>query len=296
MILLSELFDIAKNKGIKKIAVAAADDKNVLLSIKSAIEKNLIQPVLIGNEKNIQSISTKIEFEITNFELIDCQDPVEISQIAVDLVNSGNAQIIMKGLIPTAAILRSIVKKENGLLSGNLLSHFAISQVPSYPKLLAFTDGAMNIYPDLHEKEQIIQNALNILYKLGYSNPKVAIICPLETVNPKIESTVHALKLKELNQKQILNNCIIDGPFALDNAISKESAKHKGITGEVAGDADLLIVPNLDTGNVLYKSINFLAGGITAAIITGAKVPIVLTSRSDSESSKLYSIALAACV
>ncbi len=296
MILLSELFDIAKNKGIKKIAVAAADDTNVLLSIKSAIEKNLIQPVLIGNKTNIESIANKIDLDLTNIEVIESQNPVEISQIAVDLFNSGKVQIIMKGLIPTATILRSVVKKENSLLSGNLLSHFAISQVPTYPKLLSFTDGAMNIYPDLHEKEQIIQNALNILYKLGYYNPKVAIICPLETLNPKIESTVHAIKLKELNQKQILNNCIIDGPFALDNAISKESARHKGILGEVAGDSDLLVVPNLDTGNVLYKSINFLAGGITAAIITGAKVPIVLTSRSDSELSKLYSIALAACV
>lgn len=296
MILLSELFDIAKNKGIKKIAVAAADDTNVLLSIKSAIEKNLIQPVLIGNKTNIDSIANKIDLDLTNIEVIESQNPVEISQIAVDLFNSGKVQIIMKGLIPTATILRSVVKKENSLLSGNLLSHFAISQVSTYPKLLAFTDGAMNIYPDLHEKEQIIQNALNIFYKLGYSNPKVAIICPLEMLNPKIESTVHAIKLKELNQKQILNNCIIDGPFALDNAISKESARHKGISGEVAGDADLLIVPDLDTGNVLYKSINFLAGGITAAIITGARVPIVLTSRSDSELSKLYSIALAACV
>ncbi len=292
---LTEILNQAKVAKTKRIAVVAADDESVLLSIKSAFELKLVNPILIGNTERIEKLSNSIQFDVSSLEILDIDDPVKASQMAVNLVHSNEADIIMKGLLPTSTLMRIIVKRENRLIKDNLLSHFAISQLPAYSKLLAFTDAAMNICPDLKDKVQIIKNGVKILNLLGNNRPKVAIICPLEFVNPKIESSIHAFKLKVMNQQNLIDNCIIDGPLALDNAISYEAARHKGLISEVAGDADLLVMPDLDAGNILYKSINFLAGGTTAAIITGAKVPIVLTSRADNHISKLNSIALAVC-
>jgi phosphate butyryltransferase len=287
------LDDLLK-RNIKKqrLVVVAAEDIQLLCAVKRAYQENIITPILIGNKKEIVEICKKIGFNINPLEIIESPQN-ECAEKAIELIKINKGDIIMKGLIPTSLLLKVVINKGSGISGDAFLSHFAISQVPAYHKLLAYADAAMNIQPDINEKAEIIRNSVRIMKKLGYHNPKVAIICPVENVNPKIESTLHAELLKAMNKNNEIKDCIIDGPLALDNAISIESAKHKSIKSEVAGDADLLITHDLNSGNILYKAINFMAGGITAAIITGAQVPIVLTSRSDSEMNKFYSIVLA---
>jgi phosphate butyryltransferase len=202
----------------------------------------------------------------------------------------------MKGLVPTAPFLKAILQKETGIKKRDVLSHFALFELSGYHKLLGVTDAAMNINPDLDEKVSIIRNAIEVYQRLGISEPKVAVIGPLEVVNPKIESTLHAAMLTLMNKRNQITGCKIDGPLALDNAISKEAAELKGIDSEVAGDADIIVTPDLNSGNILYKSLIFLAGGTSAAIIMGADSPVVLTSRADSELSKFMSIVLAAAM
>ena len=199
----------------------------------------------------------------------------------------------MKGHVGTATLLRSILNDERGLKSGSLLSHFAFFEIPEYHKLIALTDVAMNIAPTLKEKVGIISNAVKYMHKIGYKNPKVAVLGAVELINEKMPATIDAAILSKMAQRKQIPGCIIDGPLAFDIALSKESAEHKGIISDVAGDADLLMLPNIEAGNVLYKSFAF-TGGKLAAVILGASAPIVLTSRSDSEESKLNSIVLAA--
>lgn len=291
---LSQLTEIKYKAEPKRMVIVAADDHHVMDAVKIGYQKKLIFPILIGNKERIQQIADEIDFNITAFQIIHETDVSRSSEIGVNLIKDNEASVLMKGMVPTATLLRSVVNKADGIASGRLLSHFSINYIPSYKKLLAISDVAMNINPTLEEKVEIIKNAVSVLYALDYKEPKVAIICPVETVNPKIESTVHAQILVNLYKENVIKNCIIEGPLALDNAISIESAQNKGIFGQVPGNADLLIVPNLDAGNILYKAINFLAGGVSASVIVGAKVPIVLTSRADSVESKMYSIALAA--
>lgn len=293
---LNQILEKASSQPKKTIAVASAGDKDVLRAIKDATAKGMVSPILIGDKETIRIVSSEIQFDISSFEIIDIKDTVLASQQAVALVNDRKADILMKGMVTTGILLKAVVDKENGLVVNGLLSHFSINQVPAYHKLLAMTDAAMNIAPDVNQKADMIRNSVAVLCKLGYTQPKVAILCPVETVNPKIESTIHADELKKMYLNNLIKDCIVEGPLALDNAISKEAAHHKGITGEIAGEADLLITPDLNAGNILYKAMNFLAGGTTAAIITGAKAPIVLTSRADTSESKMYSIALACCM
>lgn len=290
---LDELIPIAKSKPKRRVAVCAAFDEPVLSAVYQAFLAGFIQPILIGNASGIRSICTKNNYNISSFEIIDESEPLFCAKTAVSLIKQGNADILMKGNIPTALLLRAVLDKEQGLRNRDLLSHFALIQTQYYHKLIGITDAGMNISPNLKEKITIIENAVDVFHNLGISLPKVAVLGPLETVNEKIASTVDASELKELQRAHVIKDCLIDGPLALDNAVSKEAAEHKGITSEVAGDADILLVPDLNSGNILYKSIMFLSDGVSAAIITGATVPIVLTSRADSEQSKLYSLALA---
>lgn len=290
---ISNLLVLAKAKGARRLVVAAADDKTVLKAVQSGMKEGFIIPILIGDRKKIEDKSREIGFDLSTIEIVDATDPKIIAKKAVALVNEKKADILMKGLIGTAPMLRAVVNKENGLRKNNLLSHFTLFQTPYYHKIFGVTDVAMNISPTLEEKIQILDNALEVMHKLGVQTPKVAILSPAETINPKIESSVHASILTMMNKRKQIQNCIIDGPLALDNAISAIASGHKGIESDVAGDADLLVVPNLDSGNILYKSLIFLGGASAAAIITGAKVPIVLTSRAATDESKLLSMALA---
>jgi phosphate butyryltransferase len=285
--------EYAKDSGPQKIAVAFAQNKDVLKAIKAAVNEKICVPVLIGDRKKIVSISEEIDFDIDNFEIIDEKDGTKACKKAVSLVSRGKADILMKGLIDTSIILKAVLNKEIGLRTGNVLSHAAVFSVGTYHKIFVVTDAAMNIAPNADGKRQIIENAIKLSKSLGANVPKVAVICAKEKVDPKMQSTLDAQELVRMRAEGRMAGCIVEGPYALDNAMSKEAAELKGVKGEAAGDADILLMPNIEAGNVFYKSLTYLANADNAGIILGAKAPIVLTSRADSEKAKLNSIALA---
>lgn len=287
-----EIVKISQLKGPKTIAVAVAQDCEVLLAVNSARELGIAAAILVGNEAEIRQIAQDNHIAIDKFKIIDQKDSIEACRTAVRLVAQGEAQIVMKGLVDTAVILKAVLDKEFGLRTENVLSHVAVAGVAGYDRLFYITDAAMNIEPDVAVKKQIIQNAVQVANALGNDNPKVACICAVEKVNTKMKATLEAEALVKMNQAGELTGCLVAGPLALDNAVSPEAAKHKGITQPVAGNADILLMPFIEAGNVLYKSIVFFARGQIAGIIVGAKAPIVLTSRADSDIVKLNSIAI----
>ena len=293
---LNELVERAKTKRTRKIAVAAAGDQEVLEAIQNACKEGIVEPVLVGNKPKIEKIAKKIKFDISNIRIIEEEDAMIASQKAVKLIRDGEAEILMKGLVSTGVLLRAVLNKETGLRKGATLSHVALFETPFYHKLLGVTDAAMNVDPCLEDKIEIIKNAVEAFHGLENSNPKVAIVGSVETINPKMEATMHAATISMMNYRKQIKGCIIDGPLAIDNAVSKKSAELKGITSDVAGDVDIILAPNIDGANILYKSLNFLGGAACAAVIMGAAVPIVLTSRADSEKTKFLSIALAATI
>lgn len=293
---LNELIDRARTGTTKRLAVAAASDEPVLEAVMKASRDRIVIPILTGDRPAIEKICEKIGFDLTGIEIIHEPDAYKSAVKAVQLIREGKADIMMKGHIATGPLLKAILDKENGLREGGLLSHIALYESPYYHKLIGVTDAAMNVAPTFEEKVDILNNAIKVFHKLGISNPKVAVIGAVETVNPKMEATVHAAMLTMMNRRNQIKGCLVDGPLAIDNAVSKEAADHKGIVSEVAGDADILLAPDINAGNVLYKTLGFMGGAISAAVLMGASVPVVLTSRSDSELSKMYSIALAAAM
>ncbi len=288
-----EILELVKKKSAKKISVAFAQDEEVLKAIKAAVNEKICVPILVGDKEKIIDISKEIGFDLDTIEIIDEKDGNQAARKAVELVSSGKADIVMKGLIDTSIILKAVLDKEIGLRTNNILSHAAVFSIEKYHKLLIITDAAMNIAPNADEKRQILENTLKLAYSFGIENPKVAAICAKEKVSSKMKATVDAQELVDMQNSGIIKGCIIEGPYALDNAISKESARIKGIDGKVAGDADILLMPNIEAGNVLYKSLTYFSESENAGIILGAKAPIVLTSRADSDIAKLNSIALA---
>ncbi|WP_312811833.1 phosphate butyryltransferase [Sedimentibacter sp.] len=284
--------DYANAMGPKKIAVANAQDEDVLKAIKEAVNENICKPILVGDADKITELAETVELDLNNIDIIDEKDGNEACRKAVELVSSGKADIVMKGLIDTSIILKAVLDKEIGLRTGNVLSHAAVFSVDTYHKFFIVTDAAMSIAPDAEEKRQIIENTLTLSRALGAQLPKVAVICAKEKVNPKMPATLDAQELVQMQKDGKITGCIIEGPYALDNAISKEAAEVKGIKGEAAGDADILLMPDIEAGNVLYKALTYLANAENAGIILGAKAPIVLTSRADSDKAKLNSIAL----
>jgi len=288
--------ECAHAEGPKKIAVAFAQDEDVLKALKAAVKERICEPILVGDKEKIIDISNQINFDSGNSEIIDEKDGTLACRKAVSLVSSGQAQIVMKGLIDTSIILKAVLDKEIGLRTGNVLSHAAVFSVDTYHKFFIVTDAAMSIAPNADEKRQIVENAAVLSRALGAKVPKVAVICAKEKVNPKMQATLDAAELVEMQSEGKMAGCIVEGPYALDNAISKEAAELKGIKGEAAGDADILLMPNIEAGNVLYKALTYLANADNAGIILGAKAPIVLTSRADSDKAKLNSIALSVLV
>jgi phosphate butyryltransferase len=227
-------------------------------------------------------------------DIIHVADPSRVGLEAVKAVKEGRAHMFMKGLISTSDFLRALLNKEHGIPSGKLLSHVAVISSDKYDRLIFLTDAAMNIAPDLQEKVGIINNAVECARKLGVECPKVAAVCAVEAVNPKMPATYDAAVLAKMSDRKQFKNCIVDGPFGLDNAVSEDSARHKGITGPVAGKADIVLTPDIEAGNVFYKTISFFSDASIAAVIVGAAAPVVLTSRADSAQTKLYSLCLAA--
>lgn len=288
-----ELLARATGKGSLKISVAFAQDDDVLKAVKAAHEKGLVNGYLVGDEAEIKKIAAEIDFDLTNFEIVDEKEKVAACEKAVRLVSEGKADILMKGLVDTAVVLKAVLNKEFGLRTGSVLSHVAAFHVPTYHKIFLITDAAMNIAPDVNGKKQIVQNALVVAEALEIKNPNVAVVCAKEKVTESMQATVDAGELVRMNEAGELGGCRVGGPFGLDNVISKRAADIKGIKDEMAGNADILLLPNIESGNVLYKSLIYFAEAKSAGTIVGAKAPIVLTSRADSDELKLYSIALA---
>lgn len=288
-----DLMNLAKSRDAKRVSVAMAGDRDVLLSVKTAVDEGVIDPILVGDKLEIEKISNNIGLDLKGIRLIDEKDKTQAARLATELVSSGEASILMKGLVDTSIIMKQVLDKEIGLRSDSLISHVAIFDIETYHKLFLVTDAAMNIAPNLKEKKELIDNAVKVSQSLNVENPKVAVLAAKEKVSDKMEATIDAGKLAEMSEQGEIKGCIVDGPFALDNAISKESARIKGIESEVAGDADILLAPDIEAGNVLYKSLAFLGGAKSAGIIVGAKAPIILTSRADNEETKLHSIVLA---
>lgn len=292
----SEIIQVAKNKKTKKIVVAAAGDEHALEAVKNAYLEKIVDPILVGDKTKIEKIASEINFDLSGIRIVDEPDASKASKMAVSIIRAGEAEILMKGIVDTGTLLRAVLDKENGLRKGGTLSHVALFETPYYHKLIGLTDAAVNVAPTFEEKVEMVKNAVDTFHKLGINEPKIAIVTAVESVNPKMEATQHAAMLTMMNKRKQIKGCIIDGPLALDNAVSKESAEHKGIFSDVSGDVDLIMTPDINAGNAVYKALNFLGGATAGAVIVGATVPIVLTSRSDSETSKLYSIALSAAM
>lgn len=290
---LKEVVDAAKERGPKTVAVACAQDEDALLAVDNARKNGIINAILVGDMEKVKAIAENCGIDLGAYECIDIADLTEASRKAVELVSTGKAQLVMKGLVDTSIVLKAVLDKEIGLRTGNALSHVAVFDLGThYHKLLLVTDAAMNIAPDLNTKKQIIENAVVVAKALDIETPKVAVICAKEKVEPKMPATVEAAELQAMNERGEITGCLVGGPLALDNAVSLEAAKLKKINHPVAGDADILLCPTIEAGNVLYKSLGFLTDAQSAGIIVGTKAPVILTSRADSEETKLNSIAL----
>lgn len=280
----------------KKVVVAAAGDAHTLEAIKEAVDEGIVKPVLVGDKGKIIDIASEIGLQVSEEDIYDEPDVVEAAKRSVALIHEGKGDFIMKGKLETSQILKPVVNKETGLGTGRVMSHFVFDELPNYHKLLVTTDGGMMTYPTLEQKKDIIVNTVETLKALGYENPKIACVAAVEKVNSKMPETVEADALKQMNLNGEIKDCIVEGPISLDIALSKEIADVKGFDSPVAGDADVILVPNIQVGNVLGKSITVIAGGNMAGFIVGAKVPIVLTSRGSSAKEKYLSLVLASAV
>ena len=289
-----KIIENVKNLPTKKMAVAAAEDEYVLESVKIAKEEGLAESILVGDEKKIRELAKGLNMDLSGYEIINEVEPAKAALKAVKLVHDGKADMYMKGLISTKDFLRSVLDKEVGLRTGRVLTHVGVFEVKGIDQLLFLSDQAFIMYPTLEEKVKIIENALDIANACGIQNPKVAPLAAVEVVNPKMPETVDAAELTKMNSEGKIKGCIIDGPLSLDMAISKEACSHKkGLNRKITGDADILLFPDIHTGNVAYKMLVHTSHFLNGAILSGTSAPVILTSRSDSVATKVNSIALA---
>ncbi|MBN2543519.1 bifunctional enoyl-CoA hydratase/phosphate acetyltransferase [bacterium] len=287
----SQIIDKAKSVNRSTLAIAGAGNVEIITAIKEALEFGIIHPILVGNKNRIEEIVDEVGLS-GEPDIIDVPSNDEVAPFTVELVRTGRAQMLMKGKVPTGMFLKAVLDKEKGLRSGKLLSHVAVVEVESYPKLMLFTDGGINTAPNLDEKVEILKNSLKLARKLGIEKPKVAILSATEQVNPKIPETVDAAEIVKMAESNVFGEVIIEGPVAMDVALSKHAAKIKGIDSRIAEDTDIFLVPNFATGNISVKSLIYLAGAKVGGTVLGATAPIVLLSRSDTAEIKLCSIAL----
>ncbi len=281
-------------KNPQKLVLVPSEDAHSIGAVARAAEEGIIEPILVGDREKTEGLAEVMKISLKGFRFYDEKDNIKAVRLGVKLIHDGEAEVLMKGKVGTSILLKAVLDKEYGLRTGKLLSHFALFEVETYHKLIGVTDVAMNIAPTLDEKIAILNNSVEIFNKLNVPEPKVAVLGAVEQVNTSMSATLDAALLSKMNQRGQIRNCIVDGPLAFDNAISLESARHKEIKSEVAGDTDLLLMPDIEVGNVLYKSLVFFAKAKVASMIVGAAAPIVLTSRSDSEQAKFDSILLAA--
>ncbi|HLR33930.1 MAG TPA: bifunctional enoyl-CoA hydratase/phosphate acetyltransferase [Tissierellales bacterium] len=293
---LRELLSVEYNEKIRLVVVGSHDEE-VLEAVGEASKLNIVEPILIGRKEEIEKIVREKNIIIKDWKIIDEDNLAEAAKIGVKLVGNNEADFIMKGIVDTGTLLKEVLNKEYGLRTDSLLSHVMIYEMPNYHKLIYLTDGGMNLNPNTEQKEKIIQNSVRVAKALGKEEVKIGCLAAKEKVDPKMVATTDALKLKEKSEGGYFGEkVIVDGPMALDLAVSKDAAKIKNYTSLVAGDADILLVPNIEMGNGIGKSITYFAEGKSAGIIMGAKVPIVLVSRADTHESKLYSIALGSII
>lgn len=279
--------------GRQRLVVAAAHDEDVLQAVSRASQMDITAPILIGRADRIQQTAKTRGIDLSAFRIIDEADDARACQLAVQMIREGEADAIMKGLVGTAVLLKAILNKETGIRDRALLSHIGLFFIPGIDRFVMVTDAAMSIAPDLAAKKQLIGNAVDALHLLGIARPLVACVCALEQVNPAMQATLDAAELVRMNQEGEIPGCLVGGPLALDNALFIEAARHKGIDHPVAGSAHILLMPNIEAGNVLYKALSFLCESSGAGLVVGAKAPVVLTSRSDHDQTKLNSIILA---
>ena len=274
-------------------AVAYPCEETALAGAIDAGKEGLIVPILVGPEQTIRGIAKTKGIDLGKAEIIDVPDSRAAAAKAVALVREGKAELVMKGSLHSDEILAAVIAKETGLRTGRRLSHVFLMDVPTYHKVLIVTDAAINIAPTLEDKVDIVQNAIDLARSFGVDKPKVAILAAVETVNSKMQATLDAAALCKMADRGQIKGGLLDGPLAFDNAISKDAAKIKGITSDVAGDPDILLAPDLEAGNMMAKQLNYLANADSAGLVLGARVPVILTSRSDSLRSRIASTAVA---
>lgn len=291
----SELIQsISKEESSKVVAVAKAEDRNTLEALCRAFKNNIATPILIGKKTKILEELRDLGEDASPYKIVDIDDEIEAARAAVSLVRNGDADFLMKGKIHTAVLLHEVVDKENGLYAGGSMSMMAFFELPGYHKLISVTDGGMIMYPNLDDKKHIIENAVRVYHALGISNPKIAVLAAVEVVNPKMPEAIDGAALKQMNITGEIAGCIIEGPISYDLAMSKKSAELKCYESPVSGDPDVLVVPDITTGNILGKALVVSAGATMAGFIVGAKTPIVLTSRGASSQDKYLSLILSA--
>ncbi|MCW3489546.1 bifunctional enoyl-CoA hydratase/phosphate acetyltransferase [Dethiobacter alkaliphilus] len=277
-----------------RMCIAGAADDTVLQAVREAKKADLVDFVLVGDEERIWRLAMTASLNLQGMEIINIKDPEEAAAHAVELTSKGKADILMKGMVNSADFLRAVLSPKGGLRTDRILSHLAVYEIPGYYRLIYMSDGGLNVEPDLGQKQAILENAVEFLQALGLEKPRAAILTANEKVNPKVQSTVDAWELKQKAAAGEIQGVVVDGPMALDVAISQDAAVHKGLESPVAGRADLLIVPNIEAGNLLGKAIIYFASGKMAGLVLGAKKPVILTSRNEPSSGKMASIALAA--
>ena len=277
----------------RTVAIAAAADAEVIEAAGRMIAEGFAEPILVGDSEKIKALAGAAGLDLPGLRIVDEPDDASAALLAASLVRSGEADALMKGLVNTSDFLRGVLDKERGIRGEGILSHMAAFETPGYPRLIIQTDGGMNLYPALEEKVKILVNAVGALHKLGVGCPNVAALSANEAVNPKVASSVDADALAKMNAEGGITGCYVEGPIALDVALSAEAARHKRIESRIAGETDIFLVPNIDAGNIMGKTLVCLAGAKMAGVVLGAKAPIVLVSRSDNAESKLNSLALA---
>jgi len=284
--------NVIANKQKKVIALACAADGASLEALRDAQSELGVDYLLIGNEPDILEAAQKASFAADKSKIIQAADETAAAETAVALVREGRADILMKGKMQTSTLLKAVVDKDRGIRTGGLMSHMAVLSCPAYPKLIYITDGGMVTNPDLDQKRAILQNSIDMLHKIGYTQPKAAILAAVEVVNPKMQETIDADELAKANQSGEIKDCIIEGPLSFDLAISAESAKTKGFASQIAGDADIFLLPDIAAGNIMSKALIYLAGAKMAGCILGASAPIIVVSRGAGAEEKMLSILL----
>lgn len=286
----------ARQNAPKRVAVAGAETEIVQQSVIKAIKAELIQPVLVGNDDAIRSTAKNIGWDISDIEIVGADSEKDTSAKAVEIARTGSADILMKGGVHTDALMRAVVDKENGLRSDRRMSHIFQMTFPGSDRALYVTDAALNVAPNVDQRMDITRNAVDALHNAGIATPKVAVLSALEIASPAVPSSMEAAEIMQRAKDGDIEGAIVEGPLSLDLAVSPEAATVKGMNSEVAGHADLIVVPNIETGNTLFKTLVYFRSATAAGLVLGAKVPIVLTSRADPPEARLASTALAMVV